>query len=408
MADNQGGYLNGKITRRWARTIQRVLTCYAYDLAFPTIPLKKTYFILIVFELICLLPSNITPACSVYPLHPIHSLTRLIRNDIATAKMTSPRSSESSAWSPGAIPEPPKKPTLTDVDGFDALQASLSLLSRQRETPECDINTDSFRPAHKMRCQSIWYYFNDDELDEARDTITQEHYWCWEAAILLNSWIDKHATVDQMSELPNLWCPSAAGGWRAIAVSLRNKLLETGMSRVEIRRIRLLCKHQAYYQIELEHLEPMRHTLEHNYWLVRAQTEQSVLDSQTLQHGLSPISQEVEKAPVPETPPTPSTQPARRKRGEPRHQDQNAARSTVTTRAQSRKLAMSGQSGKEVNFLRERKSSDSNNNNNTTLGKTTASKTARRNSVGKSGIIGGKVDSRKTWRTGGTRKRGSK
>jgi len=261
-----------------------------------------------------------------------------------------------------------------------------------------------------MHCESIWYFFDEDELDDARGSIPQEQYWCLEAAMLLRHWIEKRSTIDQMSELTHLWCPSAAGGWRDIAVSLRNKLLETGMSLAEIRGIRLLCKHQAYYQIEHDHLKPLTRTIESNHYRGLAQAEESVLRSQTLQQGFSPISRDVEREPVEEMPamsPTPSTQPAQRKRKRSQQQDQNAAQSTVITRAQSRKVA--NKRGKEVNFLRERTlrertSNDSNNNN--IHNKTTASKTTRRNNIGNTGVIGGKVDSRKSRRTGGTQKRG--
>jgi hypothetical protein len=78
------------------------------------------------------------------------------------------------------------------------------------------------------------------------------------------------------------------------------------MSPLEFRKIRLLCKHQAYYQIEHEHLEPLRHTIESNYYRDLAQAEESVLDPQTQQHGLSPISQDVKRTPVLAMSPTPS------------------------------------------------------------------------------------------------------
>ncbi|CAJ2508593.1 Uu.00g136190.m01.CDS01 [Anthostomella pinea] len=308
--------------------------------------------------------------------------------------MTSSQYSESPAESRFVFPEPPREHTLTDVGGFDALHADLDLLSRQEGTPECDINPNAFPPAFKAHCQSIWYYFND-EIDQARDTIDHEHYWCLEATMLLSHWIDKRPAVDRMSELPSLWCPSAAEGWQALAVSLRNKLLEKGMSGDEFRELRLRCKHRAYYEIEYRHLQPMSTIIEGRHWLGQDQPKQSVLDSQTLQHGLGPESGEVETAPVLAMSPK---QPTRRSRNSPPQQDEHVSRRTMTTRSQSRKQDQSKRtlrSGKELNLLHERSSSDSD------------SKATRKSRIGNTRVIGGKVDS-KSRCTDGTRKRRAK
>ena len=141
---------------------------------------------------------------------------------------------------------------------------------------------------------------------------------------------------------------------------------------------------------EHNHLEPSRRTVENNCCRSRAQAKENVLGSHTLQQGRSPISQEVERELVEAMPATQLTQPARRKRRLFRQQDHNATQSTVITRAQSRKVASEGG---EVNR---------NSNISATVSKTTASKTTRRNGIGNTGVIGGKVDSRKSRRTDGT------
>ncbi|KAI0453885.1 hypothetical protein F5B21DRAFT_270496 [Xylaria acuta] len=276
-----------------------------------------------------------------------------------------------------------------------------------------------------MHCESIWYFFDNAELDDARDTIAPERYWRREFATLFGCWIDRHPSADQMPGLASLWCSSTVGGWRAIAVSFRNKRLETGVFWGEIHKIRLSCKHEEYFETEFKHLEPIQMTIERNHWLGRAQLDQSVPDSQTLQRAL-------EGAPalaMPETPPT------QRRRRQSRQEDGDVARPTVTTsvqvtsgqrttrsqlakqdklrhentKAQPRKQG--AQSGKEISFLYERTSSDRNDDSalsKTTPRKTTRGKTTRGNDTGNMGVIGGKFDSKTRRRALGTRKQGVK
>ncbi|KAI1184303.1 hypothetical protein F5B17DRAFT_433733 [Nemania serpens] len=80
--------------------------------------------------------------------------------------------------------------------------------------------------------------------------------------MLLRHCIEKQATIDSRSGPPGLWCPSAAEGWQPLAVSLRNKRWEAGMSHDELRENRLCYKHSAYSEIEYNHLEPISAAIE--------------------------------------------------------------------------------------------------------------------------------------------------
>lgn len=62
---------------------------------------------------------------------------------------------------------------MADIGGLDALD---ELLRRRDETTKFEIDSSSLPPLFQTFCQSTWYFFLDDALDKARDTIDNEHY----------------------------------------------------------------------------------------------------------------------------------------------------------------------------------------------------------------------------------------
>ncbi|KAI0424312.1 hypothetical protein F5Y09DRAFT_353581 [Xylaria sp. FL1042] len=307
--------------------------------------------------------------------------------------------------------EPPRRPTLTQAGGIEALQARLEQLSQEWHTPEPEIDPDSFPPAFSMQCESIWYFFNGAKLDEARDTIVSELYWRLEFATLFSYWMEQNPVADQMLELASLWCSCATRGWQAIAVVLRNKILGTGLSYNEFKEIRLLCKNEEYFEIEFNHLEPIAERIERNHWLaLHERAERKSIYAMERELGLVPQTPPAPPSPpVVPSPPTPPAQPAQpvqpeqpapaqRRKRQPRQQRQDIPRPNVTTRSQSRK--QEGKGGNEPNFLRERKDNDRNDE--------TRNKTMRRKNTSNMGAVEKKTDQKKGRRTGGARKKGSK
>ncbi|KAI1346169.1 hypothetical protein F5Y01DRAFT_320037 [Xylaria sp. FL0043] len=340
--------------------------------------------------------------------------------------MTTPVSTKLSPAS--AMITPPRGHTLSQPGGLEVLQARLEELSQEWHTPEPEIDPDLYPPAWGMQCESVWYFFDGARLDAARDTIVSELYWRLEFATLFNYWVEQNPAANQMLELADLWCSCAAGGWRAIAVVLRNKILGAGLSYNELKEIRLSCKHEEYFEIEFKHLEPIAERIERNHWLtLYERAEKNTIYALECEMGLVPQAPPIPPAqqaqsaqpaqstplspssppspPSPVAPPAPVPQPeqpapAQRKKRQPRQQKQDIPRPNVTTRAQSRK--QEERAGKEPNFLRERKDNDRNSD-------TAHNKTTRRKNTGNNmGAVEKKTDARKGRRTGTSRKRGNK
>ncbi|KAI0818285.1 hypothetical protein GGR55DRAFT_624494 [Xylaria sp. FL0064] len=325
--------------------------------------------------------------------------------------MTTPVSTKLSPAS--AMITPPRGPTLTQAGGVEVLQARLEQLSQEWHTPEPEIDPDLYPPAFSMQCESVWYFFDGAKLDAARDTIVSELYWRLEFATLFNYWVEQNPAANQMLELSDLWCSCAAGGWRAIAVVLRNKILGAGLSYNELKEIRLSCKHEEYFEIEFKHLEPIAERIERNHWLaLHERAEKKTIYALECEMGLvpqtppTPPAQQAQPAqpaqPIPPPPPAPAAQPApaQGRKRQPRQQRQNIPRPNVTTRAQSRK--QEERAGKEPNFLRERKDNDRNSD-------TAHNKNTRRKNTGNNmGAVEKNTDPKKGRRTGTSRKRGNK
>ncbi|KAI0098867.1 hypothetical protein GGR51DRAFT_416546 [Nemania sp. FL0031] len=106
----------------------------------------------------------------------------------------------------------------------------------------------------------IWDCLDKEELREARDTINDEEYWHLETKTLWKHLRDhRHqlngkSTLNNTSNPPRSQTPSIAEVWKDLALSLRNELLETGMSQEELLDIRFSYGSREYYEIELKHL----------------------------------------------------------------------------------------------------------------------------------------------------------
>ncbi|KAI0970447.1 hypothetical protein F4678DRAFT_139525 [Xylaria arbuscula] len=318
------------------------------------------------------------------------------------------------------IPARPIRPTLTDPGGFSELQARLEDLNEEYDTPTPEMNLSYCHAGYEMRLNSVWYFFSGAKLDDARDAIVSDDYWRWEFDTLFSHWMGCNPTSDQMTELASMWCSSAGGGWRAIAVILRKRLLEEGMSHDEMRKVRLSCKHDEYLETELKHLKPISERIEAEYWFGLAEeAEQQSIYALECRLGLVPPSPPPPPAqPEPRTPSTPSrpprqtaelTQPAQIRKRQPRRQEQDVGRPNVTTRAQARKQG--GESGKEVNFLRERTSNDRVDNTTgsmTTRNRIIRGKATRGDKGGSAGAIEKKTDAKRSRPTTGARKQRAK
>ncbi|KAI1288946.1 hypothetical protein F5Y03DRAFT_404300 [Xylaria venustula] len=340
------------------------------------------------------------------------------------------------------IPARPNGLTLIDPGGFEELQARLEDVYEEYDTPTPEIDLNYSHAGYEMRLRSVWYFFSGAKLDDARDAIVSDDYWRWEFDTLFSHWMGCNPTSDQMMELASLWCASKGGGWRAIAVILRKRLLDEGMSHDEMRTMRLSCKDNEYLSIELNHLKPISERIEGEYWLRLAeQAEQESIYAMECRLGLvppsppaqpvprtpSPLVQPVPRTPSPLVQPAPRTpsrqprqtaeaiepeeltQPAQRRKRQPRRQEQDVARPNVTTRAQARKQG--GESGKERNFLRERTSNDRADNtasSTTTRSRITRGKATRGNKGGSVGAIQKKPEAKRGRPTTRARKQRAK
>ncbi|KAI1133324.1 hypothetical protein F5Y10DRAFT_287721 [Nemania abortiva] len=187
---------------------------------------------------------------------------------------------------------------------------------------------------------------NYNAHDGTRDIISDEKYWRIELSVLLSHRTNQQGIIGKLFALPfQPRHPTQAEAWEILTVSLREKLLEMGMSTegLDHARVRYYAGHRMYAEIERRYLQARSEA-------TMAQISPgSSPESQIAQDRPGPNPEKIERAfslaslPIRIKEPTPQ-------------QDQQASRPSSQLQEQDKPREAS-RSEKEPNFLQERKSS---------------------------------------------------